>query len=121
MDDTLRAGSSSELGVHERENNPGSDRGQGLIHLLHVVLEHHGLGRVLELQAQGHLVERRLILGATLLNSARDASFLTAREASAPKPFSLIVKIPFSYRPDMTLAAEVRVSTRELNVFARKA
>jgi len=30
------------------------------------VLEHHGLGRVLELQAQGHLVERRLILGATL-------------------------------------------------------
>ena len=66
VDDTLRAGSSSELGVHERENNPGSDRGQGLIHLLHVVLEHHGLGRVLELQAQGHLVERRLILGATL-------------------------------------------------------
>jgi hypothetical protein len=70
------------------------------------VLEHHGLGRVLELQAQGHLVERRLILGATL-------EFGTGR-------FSLIVKIPFSYRPDMTLAAEVRVSTRELNVFARK-
>ena len=93
----------------------------GLTHLLHVVLEHHGLGHVLELQAQGHLVERRLILGATLeLGMGR---FLF--EASAPKFFSsgrwpLIVKIPFSYRPDMTLAAEVRVSTRELNVFARK-
>ena len=66
VDDTLRVGSGPELRVHESENDIGSGRSKELIRLLHVVLEHHGLRLVLELQAQGHLVERRLIFGAML-------------------------------------------------------
>ena len=56
VDDTLRVGSGPELGVHERENDLGSGKSKELIRLLHVVLEHHGLCLVIELQAQGHLV-----------------------------------------------------------------